>query len=97
MTKKRTFSIGRGVVYLLLILWAITTIYPILWVVQNSFKAKDKILADSFSLPFGDLFTMANYRKAFDSLNIVNAYKNSIFISTMVALFVILLPCLPAV
>ena len=34
---------------------------------------------------------MANYRKAFDSLNIVNAYKNSIFISTMVALFVILL------
>ncbi|RKI81072.1 carbohydrate ABC transporter permease [bacterium 0.1xD8-71] len=91
MTKKRTFSIGRGVVYLLLILWAITTIYPILWVVQNSFKAKDKILADSFSLPFGDLFTMANYRKAFDSLNIVNAYKNSIFISTMVALFVILL------
>lgn len=91
MTMKRTFSIGRGVVYLLLILWAITTIYPILWVVQNSFKAKDKILADSFSLPFGDLFTMANYRKAFDSLNIVNAYKNSIFISTMVALFVILL------
>lgn len=91
MTKKRTFSIGRGVVYLLLVLWAITTIYPIFWVLQNSFKAKDKILADSFSLPFGELFTMANYRKAFDSLNIVNAYKNSIFISTMVALFVILL------
>lgn len=91
MTKKRTFSIGRVVVYLLLVLWAITTIYPIFWVLQNSFKAKDKILADSFSLPFGELFTMANYRKAFDSLNIVNAYKNSIFISTMVALFVILL------
>lgn len=91
MTKNRTFSVGRSIVYLLLILWSITTIYPIFWVLQNSFKAKDKILADSFSLPFGELFTMANYRKAFDSLNIVNAYKNSIFISTMVALFVILL------
>ena len=84
MTKKRTFSIGQGVVYLLLILWSITTIYPIIWVVQNSFKAKNMILADSFSLPLGELFTLANYRKAFGNLNIVNAYKNSIFISTMV-------------
>lgn len=91
MTKKSRFSIGRSIVYLLLILWSITTVYPIIWVLQNSFKAKDKILADSFSLPFGDLFTLANYRKAFTNLNIVSAYKNSIFISSMVALFVILL------
>ncbi len=91
MTKKSKFSIGRSIVYLLLILWSITTVYPIIWVLQNSFKAKDKILANSFSLPLGELFTMANYRKAFTNLNIVSAYKNSIFISTMVALFVILL------
>lgn len=89
MTKKSKFSIGQGAVYLILILWSVTTIYPIIWVVQNSFKAKDKILADSFSLPVGELFTMANYRKAFDSLNIVSAYKNSIFISSMVSLLVI--------
>ncbi|MCI8522271.1 MAG: carbohydrate ABC transporter permease [Lachnospiraceae bacterium] len=91
MTKKSKFSIGQSIVYLLLILWSITTVYPIIWVLQNSFKAKDKILANSFSLPLGELFTMANYRKAFTNLNIVSAYKNSIFISTMVALFVILL------
>lgn len=89
MTKKSKFSIGQRAVYLILILWSVTTIYPIIWVVQNSFKAKDKILADSFSLPVGELFTMANYRKAFDSLNIVSAYKNSIFISSMVSLLVI--------
>ena len=91
MTKKSKFSIGQSIVYLLLILWSITTVYPIIWVLQNSFKAIDKILANSFSLPLGELFTMANYRKAFTNLNIVSAYKNSIFISTMVALFVILL------
>ena len=91
MTKKSKFSIGQSIVYLLLILWSITTVYPIIWVLQNSFKAKDKILANSFSLPLGELFTMAKYRKAFTNLNIVSAYKNSIFISTMVALFVILL------
>lgn len=91
MKKKNKFSVGYLLVYLLLCFWAVTTIYPIIWVIQNSFKAKDKILADSFSLPLGELFTTANYRKAFGNLDIFGAYKNSIFISTMVALCVILL------
>lgn len=90
MAKHKKISIGRIVVYLILILWSLTTIYPIIWVAQNSFKAKDKILAQSFALPLGDLFTTANYRKAFGNLNILGSYKNSIFISSMVALLVIL-------
>ena len=78
-------------IYVILILWAMTTIYPIFWVVQNSFKAKDKILADSFSLPMGDLFTLANYTRAFKNLNIFRAYGNSIFISGCVTVIVMLL------
>lgn len=91
MTKRKKTGIGQFPVYLILIFWSVSTIYPIIWVVQNSFKAKDKILSDSFSLPLGDLFTFANYRKAFGNLNILGAYRNSIFISTTVALLVILL------
>ena len=90
MAEKKNISVGLIVVYLILILWSLTTIYPIIWVVQNSFKAKDKILAQSFALPVGDLFTLANYRKAFSNLDILGSYKNSIFISSMVALLVIL-------
>lgn len=90
MKDRKKFSAGTGIVYAFLCFWAVTTIYPIIWVIQNSFKAKDKILADSFSLPTGDLFTLANYRKAFGNLDIFGAYKNSIFISSMVALVVIL-------
>lgn len=89
--KKNKFSLSSVIIYILLIIWSLTTIYPIIWVIQNSFKGKDKILADSFSLPFGELFTTANYRKAFGSLNILGAYKNSIFISTVVALTVLIL------
>ena len=89
--KKKRVSISSVIIYLLLIFWSLTTIYPIIWVVQNSFKAKDKILANSFSLPTGELFTLANYRKAFNNLNIFGAYKNSIFISTVVALLVVIL------
>lgn len=80
----------RIVVDVVLIFWSLTTIYPIIWVVQNSFKAKDKILTDSFSLPLGELFTLANYRKAFRNLDILSAYKNSIFISVMVSILVVL-------
>ena len=66
MKKRKKFSISQTVIYLVLSLWALTTIYPILWIIQNSFKAKDKILENSFSLPIGELFTTANYRTAFD-------------------------------
>lgn len=87
--KEKKFHASSIPVYLILIIWALTTIYPLVWVVQNSFKGKDKILSQSFSLPLGDLFTTANYQKAFSNLNIFGAYKNSIVISCSVALFVI--------
>ena len=89
--KKRKFSPGMCVVYLILIFWALTTIYPILWVILNSFKDKKKVIANSFALPIGDLFSMDNYKTAFDRLNIFTAYKNSIIVSCCVALVVILL------
>ncbi len=89
--REKKFSAGMTLVYLFLIIWALSTIYPILWVVQNSFKAKDKILANSFALPVGELFTLANYKKAFSNLNIFGSYANSLFISLSVSFVVILL------
>lgn len=92
MTKKRTkVSLGNGLIYLVLSFWALTTIYPIFWIIMNSFKAKNEILANSFSLPFGDLFTLSNYKTAFERLNIFSAYRNSLLISCTVAAAVILL------
>lgn len=90
-TKKKAFSISSVFIYVILALWSLSTIYPIVWVIQNSFKVRDKILSDSFSLPVGELFTLANYKRAFENLNIFGAYKNSIVISTVVAAAVILL------
>ncbi len=91
MKSKKKVSAGSAVIYLVLIFWSLTTIYPIFWVIINSFKAKGEILSNSFAIPTGDLFTLANYRTAFDRLNIFSAYRNSMIISTTVALVVILL------
>lgn len=84
-------SPGMIVIYAILIFWALTTIYPIFWIIMNSFKAKNEVLANSFSLPVGDLFTTSNYKTAFERLNIFSAYRNSIIISCTVALVVVLL------
>lgn len=78
-------------IYIVLIFWAVTTIYPIFWVISNSFKDKKMIMSDAFSFPLGKLFTTANYTDAFSKMNILNAYKNSIIISGCVAAVVILL------
>lgn len=91
MSSKKKLSAGDAVIYVVLVFWALTTIYPIFWVIINSFKAKGEILSNSFALPTGDLFTMANYRTAFERLNIFSAYRNSMIISTSVAVIVILL------
>lgn len=89
--KREKIGPGRVIAFIFLCFWAMTTIYPIFWVIENSFKAKDKILANSFALPQGDLFTTANYRKAFSNLNIWGAYKNSLVISLSVCAVVVLL------
>lgn len=98
MNKKtrKPISPGMVVVYAVLIFWALTTIYPIFWIIINSFKTKNTILANSFALPLGDLFTTANYRTAFDRLNIFSAYRNSLIISCTVAAVVVLLAGLAA-
>lgn len=90
-TQKKKLSAGMAAIYLVLVFWALTTIYPIFWVIINSFKAKGEILSNSFAIPTGEMFTLANYRTAFERLNIFSAYRNSMIISVTVAGVVILL------
>ena len=85
------FSFGMTGVYAVLIGWALTTIYPLFWILMNSFKNKKLIRSDSFSLPVGETFTLDNYKTAFERVNILGAYRNSLVISLSVAAAVILL------
>ena len=91
MNRGKKISLGSVVIYIVLGFWALTTIYPIFWVIINSFKAKGEILSNSFALPTGAMFTLANYRTAFERLSIFSAYRNSMIISTSVAVIVIVL------
>lgn len=91
MKPRSRISVSKVIIYVALSIWAVTTIYPFLWVILNSFKPKNMITVDSFSFPFGDLFTTDNYIKAFSRVNIGNAYKNSLVITILTTLAVVII------
>ena len=95
-TKAKKKNLWMIPVYTILTFWSLTTIYPLIWVAMNSFKDKDQIRSNSFALPLGDLFTLANYRRAFDRVPIFGAYMNSLIVSGSVTIVVMLLAGLAA-
>lgn len=88
--KSMKFKISSLFIYSFLSLWALTTIFPLVWSILNSFKDKKAIYNNSFSLPIGDLFSLDNYIAIFERYDVLNAYKNSLVISGTVAIVVIL-------
>ena len=91
MIANKKQKLGLAVVYLILGIWALTTIYPFVWVIQNSFKVNKYIRADTLALPIGELFTLDNYRTAFARVDIFGAYRTSLIISLCVTAAVVLI------
>lgn len=85
---------GTVVIYILLAVWAITTIYPFVWVILNSFKPSAEVITSSFGLP--KVFTLDNYKNAFENQNILLSYKNSFIISGSVTILVMALSTMVA-
>lgn len=92
----RKISASKIVTYVVLCLWGVTTVYPFIWVILNSFRKKGLILSDSFSLPVGDAFTWENYITAWERSDFKNAYLNSFIISSTVTVAVVILAGLAA-
>ena len=93
---KKGIGLSKIITYCILSFWALTTTYPFIWVIMNSFKAKGEIVSNSFSVPTGNSFTLENYRLAFRRINIFGAYANSLIVSSVVTVAVMLLAGLAA-
>lgn len=89
--KKMHFSISRIFNYAILILWGLTTIFPFYWVIVNSLRDSDLVYVESFTIPKKLLWE--NYSDAWtagpDGINVMKAYGNSLFISIIVTVCVI--------
>ena len=84
-------------IYTVLTFWAVTTLYPFVWVILNSFRERGLIRKESFSIPLpGSGFTMDNYAKAMERFDFGNAYLNSLLVSVAVTIMVVLIAGLAA-
>lgn len=88
---RRRLPFAQVAAYTVLILWALTTVLPFLWVIINSFKNKDIIQTNAFTLMFEP--TLDNYIKTFTRppQSVWMAYLNSLVISGTVTVLVMLL------
>src|SRR5699024_7492379 len=75
---------GKIFVYLILILWSFTTIFPLAWVFLNSFKESNDIISSTFKIPADPTFQ--NYVNAFNTVDIGKSYLNSFIMSGSVVL-----------
>ena len=63
------------------IILAIIFLYPFYLVLVNSFKTMKGIFIDTMGLPFGEYFSLSNFPVAFDRLDFISAFSNSLLIT----------------
>lgn len=78
---------GKLLIYIILSIWAISTIFPLLWVILNSFKKSNDIINGTFKFPTSPI--LDNYVNAFQTINIGKSYINSFIISGSVVFLVL--------
>jgi raffinose/stachyose/melibiose transport system permease protein len=83
----KRISVSGILVYICLTLWSLTTIYPLFWVVNNSFKVSRDVMNNSFGLASNPI--MSNYENAFDRINMGKSYMNSLIMSVSGVLLVL--------
>ena len=89
--KRKSFKISRFLLYLVLIIFALITLYPFLWMISASFKPLKEIVGGNMSL-IGKDMSLDNYRYIFGrSTSFPRWFLNSFVISvigTVINLFI---------
>lgn len=86
---RRLSSINRTIINMLLLIFSLSAIFPVVWMIYSSFKTQSEFAQNIISLPKNWNFT--NYIDAFKIGNLHHYFWNSVYISFIsVALIIIL-------
>lgn len=102
MTRKRILPDGNKVVYIVVlsifVLYAISLVYPLIWVFTNSFRTKQNFFLYPLRSIFKELdsISLKNYVNAFESYSIGTMFFNSILISFGATFFTMLVSAMSA-
>lgn len=87
-------KLSSGFMHLTLLLYVALTIFPMLWVLNSSFKQNKEIITNTWGLP--QEFTLKNYSDAWVSAKIGTYFWNSAYIATLASVVSILLAAMTA-
>ncbi|BDU51649.1 carbohydrate ABC transporter permease [Haliovirga abyssi] len=82
------FKLSKLIIYIVLSVWASTTILPLLWIFNNSFKASNEIINKPFAI--AGKFNPVNYLNALTKVDMGRSYMNSFIMSGSVVVLVML-------
>lgn len=80
--------------YIILSFFLVTCIYPIIWMVINSFKSTEELFTNTWGLPHN--VTIANYYNALVKNRMLTYFGNSVLISALSVAFTLILALLAA-
>ncbi|RCX10538.1 carbohydrate ABC transporter membrane protein 2 (CUT1 family) [Anaerobacterium chartisolvens] len=90
--KKNKTSIGTKLTFIILIIFSILCIYPIIWLLLNSFKDNSEIFTNPWGLP--KVISFVNYERAIVVGNVGINFLNSVFITVVSVFVAVLLSCM---
>ena len=70
-------------------------LFPIYILIMNSFKTTKGIFTDVLGFPAKGTFTLENYKNAFQELDYIRSFMNSLLITVVTAVLVLLQVHLP--
>jgi len=76
---KKIDKLKKIATYSILIFFALINIYPIFWMVMNSFKTENQIAINSFSLP--ESLNLSNYISAWNAVSLGRSFMNSFIVA----------------
>ncbi|MEK5028191.1 carbohydrate ABC transporter permease [Paenibacillus sp. FSL L8-0470] len=85
----------KGIVYLLFAIPVVTQLYPLLWLLLYSLKTNEEIMDGSF-FSFPKSFQWHNYSEAYTSGSYLKYLSNSVFVTAVTMIFVIVLASMVA-
>lgn len=90
MNKKK---VANSIIFVILTILAIVFLYPLVFILNNSFKGKFFISADPFGIPTEETFVgITNYVNGLEKTGLINAIGYSFFI-TIVSILMLILFC----
>ncbi len=86
-------KVTNSIIFVFLTILAIVFLYPLIFILNNSFKGKFFISADPFGMPNSETFVaLTNYKNGLEKTGLINAIGYSFFI-TIVSILMLILFC----